>query len=145
MSIGERTRRVGMGLATSLLLALPATTARTEDAMDPQKALHELIETLQRSEAGIREAKAFGNETEQALGYLHLLRSLVRSIEVEMVRHMLEHDGRVTEAGAATEHCTWSAARSGLYGAGANRGRYQGEYCEGLFLHRLSPRRVQSP
>lgn len=84
MRIRERAHGLAiMQIALSLMIALPASAS---EADDPHTALAGFVERIERSEQAVRESPAYGSETEQALGYLHLSRAIIRALEAEVLQ-----------------------------------------------------------
>jgi hypothetical protein len=69
-------------------LALLAGSSASGEAAgdDAQAAMAAFIARIESSERALRSAPAFGSETEQALGYMHLSRAIIRSIESQVLQ-----------------------------------------------------------
>jgi hypothetical protein len=70
----------------SIAALLAGPRASGEAAGDPQTAMAAFIARIESSEQALRGSPAFGSETEQALGYMHLSRAIIRSIESQVLQ-----------------------------------------------------------
>jgi hypothetical protein len=91
---------VALGLSVTLLvgcpdpsegpdtgLANPATTTVAEGTPDAlASAFDELVRTLEAVESDIRRSPSFGDEAERVGGYRHVLRSLAKGMEAEILQ-----------------------------------------------------------
>ncbi len=77
-----------MGIGVTLVLMLPSSVVVGQsEGEDPLAAsFRELIEALQAVESDIRQSPSFGNEAEQVGGYRHMLRSLAKGVEAEILQ-----------------------------------------------------------
>lgn len=77
-----------LGIGITLVLMLPPCVAFGQSEQEDQLAasFRELIQALQSVESDIRQSPSFGNEAEQVGGYRHMLRSLVKGVEAEILQ-----------------------------------------------------------
>lgn len=84
MSISERAQWLAtFQIALGCAIALPATAS---DEGDPHAALASFVERIELSEQALQKSPAYGSEAEQALGYLHLSRAIIRALEAEVLQ-----------------------------------------------------------
>ena len=80
------TRALPLAAAVCTLAICLNANAAPADQKPLQAAFATLLETLARAERVITESAAFGSDAEQAGGYRHLLRALMKGIEAEVLQ-----------------------------------------------------------
>lgn len=80
MRIGERI--VAVGMLASLVVGANASG----EADDPQASMAEFVARIESSEQALRASPAFGSDVEQALGYMHLSRAIIRALESQVLQ-----------------------------------------------------------
>jgi hypothetical protein len=75
------TRWTAAACALSFAIGCVVASAASRDGVEPDAGLAAFLEKIKSSEAHLRKSPAYGSDAEQADGYLHLARSIIRALE----------------------------------------------------------------